>query len=143
MEVRMGLGWGGRIRTSTVCINSAASYQLDHAPAGYGNILQHKGLLDVGGFSLRLRYPLGATSGATRSSRIGPGQPFNSGQGVPRRKVRIAYRHADLPVPHKLLHRPRAQGHRHNVDLIVAHSNSGCPLGIWAGATRLTGEVAE
>src|SRR6266849_3811310 len=25
-------GWGGRIRTSTVCINSAASYQLDHAP---------------------------------------------------------------------------------------------------------------
>ncbi len=27
------LGWGGRIRTSTVCINSAASYQLDHAPA--------------------------------------------------------------------------------------------------------------
>src|SRR5262249_28024257 len=36
-----------------------------------------------------------------------------------------------------------AQGHRHNVDLIVAHSNSGCPLGIWAGATRLTGEVAE
>ena len=25
-------GWGGRIRTSTVCINSAASYRLDHAP---------------------------------------------------------------------------------------------------------------
>jgi len=25
-------GWGGRIRTSTFCINSAASYQLDHAP---------------------------------------------------------------------------------------------------------------
>lgn len=25
-------GWGGWIRTNTVCINSAASYQLDHAP---------------------------------------------------------------------------------------------------------------
>ena len=25
-------GWGGRIRTSTVCINSAVSYRLDHAP---------------------------------------------------------------------------------------------------------------
>src|SRR5215469_1980137 len=27
-----GSGWGGWIRTNTVCINSAASYQLDHAP---------------------------------------------------------------------------------------------------------------
>jgi hypothetical protein len=27
-----GSGWGGWIRTTTVCINSAASYQLDHAP---------------------------------------------------------------------------------------------------------------
>jgi hypothetical protein len=26
------VGWGGWIRTTTVCINSAASYQLDHAP---------------------------------------------------------------------------------------------------------------
>jgi hypothetical protein len=27
-------GWGGRIRTFTVLINSEVSYQLDHAPAG-------------------------------------------------------------------------------------------------------------
>ena len=27
------IGWGGRIRTYTVRINSAVSYQLDHAPA--------------------------------------------------------------------------------------------------------------
>ena len=26
-------GWGGRIRTFTVLINSEVSYQLDHAPA--------------------------------------------------------------------------------------------------------------
>src|SRR6185437_10892736 len=29
-------GWGGRIRTSTVLINSEVSYRLDHAPAAYG-----------------------------------------------------------------------------------------------------------
>ncbi len=28
------VGWGGRIRTFTVLINSEVSYQLDHAPAG-------------------------------------------------------------------------------------------------------------
>jgi hypothetical protein len=28
-----GIGWGGRIRTFTVLINSEVSYQLDHAPA--------------------------------------------------------------------------------------------------------------
>ena len=28
-------GWGGRIRTFTVLINSEVSYQLDHAPAGF------------------------------------------------------------------------------------------------------------
>ena len=26
-------GWGGRIRTFTIRINSAVSYRLDHAPA--------------------------------------------------------------------------------------------------------------
>ena len=29
------IGWGGRIRTFTVLINSEVSYQLDHAPAGF------------------------------------------------------------------------------------------------------------
>jgi hypothetical protein len=28
------VGWGGRIRTSTILINSEVSYRLDHAPAG-------------------------------------------------------------------------------------------------------------
>jgi hypothetical protein len=27
------IGWGGRIRTYTIRINSAVSYRLDHAPA--------------------------------------------------------------------------------------------------------------
>ena len=30
-------GWGGRIRTFTVLINSEVSYQLDHAPAGFAD----------------------------------------------------------------------------------------------------------
>src|SRR6266436_3657736 len=29
------IGWGGRIRTFTVLINSEVSYQLDHAPAAH------------------------------------------------------------------------------------------------------------
>ena len=29
------IGWGGRIRTSTVLINSEVSYRLDHAPAAF------------------------------------------------------------------------------------------------------------
>ena len=28
------IGWGGRIRTFTILINSEVSYRLDHAPAG-------------------------------------------------------------------------------------------------------------
>lgn len=32
---RVRTGWGGWIRTNTVCINSAASYQLDHAPVAF------------------------------------------------------------------------------------------------------------
>ena len=30
---RQKIGWGGRIRTYTIRINSAVSYRLDHAPA--------------------------------------------------------------------------------------------------------------
>ncbi len=33
--LRREIGWGGRIRTFTVLINSEVSYQLDHAPAGF------------------------------------------------------------------------------------------------------------
>src|SRR5712691_3895110 len=29
------IGWGGRIRTSTILINSEVSYRLDHAPAAF------------------------------------------------------------------------------------------------------------
>ena len=31
-DSREEIGWGGRIRTSTVLINSEVSYRLDHAP---------------------------------------------------------------------------------------------------------------
>ena len=34
------IGWGGRIRTFTVLINSEVSYQLDHAPAGFARLLR-------------------------------------------------------------------------------------------------------
>ena len=30
------IGWGGRIRTFTILINSEVSYRLDHAPAVIG-----------------------------------------------------------------------------------------------------------
>jgi hypothetical protein len=41
-RMREEIGWGGRIRTSTVCINSAASCQLDHAPTEAGRIFQYE-----------------------------------------------------------------------------------------------------
>src|SRR6266852_4598405 len=34
------IGWGGRIRTFTVHINSVVSYRLDHAPAALSTALQ-------------------------------------------------------------------------------------------------------
>jgi hypothetical protein len=33
------IGWGGRIRTSTVLINSEVSYRLDHAPTRAGHTI--------------------------------------------------------------------------------------------------------
>ena len=36
------IGWGGRIRTFTVLINSEVSYQLDHAPVVGQNITRVK-----------------------------------------------------------------------------------------------------
>src|ERR1700681_3041635 len=38
-------GWGGRIRTFTVLINSEVSYQLDHAPVVGQNTITLKDLL--------------------------------------------------------------------------------------------------
>jgi hypothetical protein len=34
VDGRRKIGWGGRIRTFTILINSEVSYRLDHAPAG-------------------------------------------------------------------------------------------------------------
>jgi hypothetical protein len=34
------IGWGGRIRTFTILINSEVSYRLDHAPAGLSDCLR-------------------------------------------------------------------------------------------------------
>jgi hypothetical protein len=34
------IGWGGRIRTFTIHINSVVSYRLDHAPAAFAADLQ-------------------------------------------------------------------------------------------------------
>ena len=38
-------GWGGRIRTFTVLINSEVSYQLDHAPVVGQNTIDLKDLV--------------------------------------------------------------------------------------------------
>ncbi len=40
---RRKIGWGGRIRTFTVLINSEVSYQLDHAPAEGNCFEKHAG----------------------------------------------------------------------------------------------------
>jgi hypothetical protein len=46
LGTRRGIGWGGRIRTFTIRINSAVSYRLDHAPAGKShNTISRKDLL--------------------------------------------------------------------------------------------------
>jgi hypothetical protein len=42
VESEEKIGWGGRIRTFTVLINSEVSYQLDHAPAGGQNIITRR-----------------------------------------------------------------------------------------------------
>jgi hypothetical protein len=44
------IGWGGRIRTFTVLINSEVSYQLDHAPAVIGGCFKKR---EAGGVSAR------------------------------------------------------------------------------------------
>ena len=36
-EIAGKIGWGGRIRTFTIHINSVVSYRLDHAPAVFRN----------------------------------------------------------------------------------------------------------
>lgn len=41
--VRRIAGWGGRIRTFTIHINSVVSYRLDHAPAVFSDLSQNHG----------------------------------------------------------------------------------------------------
>src|SRR5271154_46906 len=73
-------GWGGRIRTFTVLINSEVSYQLDHAPAGFA------------GHPMAARHEVGsAASGAAEGSSkiarrrcppIPPAQVFQRSAGA-------------------------------------------------------------
>ena len=44
------IGWGGRIRTFTVLINSEVSYQLDHAPVVGQNTIDLKDLVHMRDF---------------------------------------------------------------------------------------------
>ena len=50
------IGWGGRIRTFTILINSEVSYQLDHAPAGVAHANWRK-LREKTGAKYLLRIP--------------------------------------------------------------------------------------
>jgi hypothetical protein len=38
--IQRKIGWGGRIRTFTILINSEVSYRLDHAPAALKRLLR-------------------------------------------------------------------------------------------------------
>jgi hypothetical protein len=70
------IGWGGRIRTFTIHINSVVSYRLDHAPAAFAadlrpsklGGLRHIG--DSGGFS-KIARP-GWTSTTQLAKKINP-----------------------------------------------------------------------
>ena len=54
--MRGQIGWGGRIRTFTIHINSVVSYRLDHAPAAFAADIRPSKLgrlrlvVDGGGF---------------------------------------------------------------------------------------------
>jgi hypothetical protein len=72
-------GWGGRIRTSTIRINSAVSYRLDHAPVGGHITIRCNTLVDIGGVGRNLVSHAGASSGASWSLWNSPGQPLNGG----------------------------------------------------------------
>jgi hypothetical protein len=49
-------GWGGRIRTFTIHINSVVSYRLDHAPAAFAADLQPNGLGRLRAHGARRRF---------------------------------------------------------------------------------------
>jgi hypothetical protein len=92
-------GWGGWTRTNTIRINSAVSYQLDHAPV-FGHInIRCKGLVHVLGHGRKLLCCLGASFGASWNLWNGPGEALNGGEGVGRGKVRIPHSHGDAFVP--------------------------------------------
>ena len=59
-------GWGGRIRTYTIRINSAVSYRLDHAPVAGHFIIYCKILVHVLGHGRKLLSWPGASSSAGR-----------------------------------------------------------------------------
>jgi hypothetical protein len=60
-------GWGGRIRTFTVRINSAVPYRLDHAPEVGHITIRSNSLLHIGRYGLELTVCAGAGSGASWS----------------------------------------------------------------------------
>ena len=95
---KMQNGWGGWIRTTTVCINSAASYQLDHAPVEAHIIMRGKGLLHNGGFSSNFLKDAGASSGASWTLLLRLVEPLHGCQRVFRGKVRIPDGHPNALV---------------------------------------------
>jgi hypothetical protein len=96
-------GWGGRIRTFTIRINSAVSYRLDHAPE-VGNItIRSNDLLRMGQCRLRLAVCAGASSGASCGLGNGPNQPLNGCKSVGRGNVVVPHGHGNALVPQKFL----------------------------------------
>ena len=96
-------GWGGRIRTFTIRINSAVSYRLDHAPEVGHITIRFNGLLRVGRYRQRLPVCARASSGASWSLWNGPNQSLNGCKSVGRGKVGIPHCHGNALVPQKLL----------------------------------------
>ena len=81
------IGWGGRIRTFTVLINSEVSYQLDHAPTSNDINTRYKDLADERTHARLSHDCAGASFGASWGFCWDFDKPFYGGQGMLRRKV--------------------------------------------------------
>jgi hypothetical protein len=91
--VKQEFGWGGRIRTFTVLINSEVSYQLDHAPEDRQNIIRLKHLVEIPQVDRSVAVSAGASSGVSWTIRGGSYETFNGGQGVGRSQMGISNGH--------------------------------------------------
>ena len=77
------IGWGGRIRTFTILINSEVSYRLDHAPAVLDGFREAQKLMNLSaegrsGISTIRITRTAPSDGTAAYSKVAPSQRSNS-----------------------------------------------------------------